>query len=108
MARTCDGCTRLIEQQDDEYLELQVRVLDATESAEQDEKAQRYGDFCDACIGNGTALSWLLKEVNWNLDRPDSSMGRVNAPQSPTTEGRPDGVVGGSSPPPVSTKAADT
>lgn len=68
MARSCDACRLLITQKDDEYLELSVRVLDATESDTQDPRDSRYCDFCDGCIHSGAALAYLLKAVEWKLE----------------------------------------
>lgn len=68
MARTCDACKRLIEQKDDEFLELQLRVLAADGGDTQDPKAQAYGDFCDACIRGGKALETLLAQVEWKFE----------------------------------------
>lgn len=67
MARTCDSCNNLINQKDDEYLELSVRVLLTNEDTNQDSKVQSYRDFCDKCIKDGKALKKLLEDVNWML-----------------------------------------
>ena len=68
MARICDSCKQLIVQKDDEYLEIQVRVLNATEGDSQDSKQQSYGDFCDDCIVSGDALATLLRMADWTLE----------------------------------------
>lgn len=69
MARECDGCKRLIRQRGDEFLELQIHVLDTTENEDQDADSQAHGDFCDECIGSGVALANLLERVDWKLGR---------------------------------------
>jgi hypothetical protein len=67
MARICDACRCVIDQANDEYLELQVRVLDTTEDTNQDQRAQAHGDYCDTCVHDGSALKQLLAEVDWTL-----------------------------------------
>ena len=66
-ARICDGCNQVIDQKNDEYLEIAVRVLDAAQDHTQDGKEQAYADFCDRCIANGVALKYLLKAVDWTI-----------------------------------------
>jgi len=67
MARICESCNKLIEQKDDEYLEVTLRILDSTEGAGEDAKGQAYGDFCDACVSDGSAVRILVKRIDWNL-----------------------------------------
>ena len=43
MTRQCDACGRLISQLNDEYLELSIRVLDATENEMQGSKCDPPG-----------------------------------------------------------------
>jgi hypothetical protein len=68
MTRICDGCKRPIEQEDNEYLELQIRILSTTKGDGQDAIEHSYGDFCDTCLSSGVALSILLKNVGWKLE----------------------------------------
>jgi len=66
MARQCDACEKLISQKNDEYAELTIRVLDATENEMQDAKVERHGDFCDPCIASGAALAKLLERADYH------------------------------------------
>jgi hypothetical protein len=67
VARMCDGCRRLIEQDKGEAINLHLSVIDCEEDADQDGKTQATGDFCDTCLANGTALRKLLATVEWTL-----------------------------------------
>lgn len=65
MARVCEACKRVIAQEHNQFIELQVRVLDTTKAEEQDEYASCYADVCDMCLSDGTALAFVLKAVDW-------------------------------------------
>ena len=68
MARVCDGCDKIIEQKDNEFLHVWIIVRDTTEGNEQDSKAQSYGDFCDMCVSNGTAIKKLVEPIEWKFE----------------------------------------
>lgn len=83
MARICDACERLIEQKNDEYLELHVRVLDSTEDSDQDSKSDCYADFCDGCIANGAAITYVLTRLDWTLEpRPAPAASDPHVPDT--------------------------
>lgn len=65
--RQCDGCQKPINQENNEFLEVIMRVLDVKEGIDQDDDGQTHGDFCDVCIGDGTAIRTLLKDLEWTL-----------------------------------------
>jgi Fe-S cluster biogenesis protein NfuA len=73
MARICDVCQKVIEQKNDEYIQLEVRVLNVTKSDDQDEEASIYMDACDGCIASGAAVTQALKGVNWTLEPKEKS-----------------------------------
>lgn len=69
MARICDACRSVVEQ--DEVLHVMIYVVDPEEGVDQDAKEQAYGDFCDGCVATGAAVASLLKRIEWTLEPKD-------------------------------------
>lgn len=58
LARVCEGCQTAITTGD--YFDVLVTAKDPAHGPEQDADSV-YGDFCRACLENGTAMKKLLE-----------------------------------------------
>jgi hypothetical protein len=58
LAHRCDSCGQVIQQE--QFLELAVRVLKIDEDADQDAVEEHHADYCNDCVNNGAAVGDLL------------------------------------------------
>ena len=61
ITRKCESCNQMIPQEC--YVELTVRILRTNEGDNQTTMEQTYGDYCDGCVANGSALEDLVAEL---------------------------------------------